>query len=213
MYNLSLLTNLEEKFMKIKSTIFFSFCLINLKVLLNANSPFQNLENFETTIKQAEYIYLDPEKEQISFEEKLQILKQLYWYIDQYKNYFHEDLSAIASATAEVSKIEDKDFLREQNTYYLLTKEVIRKLEAHLKKMGWKEIDHFSRIAKPITYVTTASIGLLTLFKLLEKFGGLPNKPYKYIKNTILVAAPVTTAFWIACNYKDEFEKTVTTTS
>jgi len=169
--------------------------LLTFFSILNANSPFQDFDTFATTIKQAESFYLDPEKEKINLEEKLQILEQLYLYINQYKNFYQ----------TEVPKIKDTIFLKEQNTYYLLTKEVIRYLEVHLKKAdGWKEIDHFSRIAKPVTYIATASIILLSLFKLLEKFKMLPNKSYEYLKKTIPITATSTTALWITSNYKDE---------
>ena len=170
-------------------TILFIFCFLFSYV--KPNTPFADLEKFAQTTIQAECFYLTKTCHDSLYEE-LKILEQLSVYLNESKIYYYLNKDNL-----------NKKELREFTTYTLLTKEIIRKLEKHLKEIyGWQETDFCSNVIKPIFYSTGITISLIALAKILELTNIIPQENPK--KKYATICGTTIASLWILYNYKDQ---------
>ena len=178
---------------KIFSTLFISIVFIsNIFCDSNSNELVENLTKAESFYLTRSTNLL--EQNNSNLKEQLQVLKKLY----KHQEELHESLK-----TKQQSK--SKEELDLEFKQFQLTKEIIRHFEKHLKEnYNWKEINHFSNIAKPLAVSTTlATVTMLSL--KLAQVSGITNEQtlsdYKVNNTTIAGTYATIASIWILINY------------
>ncbi len=154
-------------FAKIKVFVVGLFLLSSLKADLV--TP-EFLSDYRREITKAEfYCEQTEENENAPLKDKQETLENLY----DYKNTCAEYLND------EENNDGNPDYLRVENVFLPLTKELIRYLEVHIERVhGPEGATHFARIAKPIVWAGILTTGLCVAAHILENNGVLP-KPSK----------------------------------
>ncbi len=178
---------------KIFSALFVSLVFIsNIFCYSNSNKLVEDLTKAESFYLTRSTTLLD--KNNSDLKEQLVVLKKLY----KHQEELHESLK-----TEQSSK--SKEELEQEFKQLQLTKEIIRHLEKHLKEnYDWKELNHFSNIAKPLAVSTT--LAALTMLSLkLAQVSGMTNdqtlSDYKVNNTTITGTYATIASIWILINY------------
>jgi hypothetical protein len=153
-------------FAKIKVFVIGSFLLSSLKAGLITQ---EFLSDYRKIITKAElYCAQKDSDENLPLKDQQETLDSLYNYKNMFAQYLHD----------KEENLGDSDYIKVETTFYPLTKELIRHLEAHIENAyGRSErTTHFARIARSIFYTGLLTAAACGTVQILENNGILPKQ-------------------------------------